>query len=194
MKVFTLRFSERVQGFNDEPVREFVRDKDVVEVRDHFFEHDGVPYLCLLVTYRACPETPPPQPQAGSTRKGKEKDAWRAELSEADWPLFNALREWRSERAKADAVPVYVIATNQQFVDIVKKRPDTLSLLSSVDGFGQAKLKRYGKDLLRIVSGAPPPKRDPPTDGSPPPARESNKVRNVSDSKDEARDPGRKTP
>ena len=41
VKLLTLRFSDRLEGFDDEPVQEFVRDKDVVEVRDHFFERDG---------------------------------------------------------------------------------------------------------------------------------------------------------
>ena len=46
MKSFTLRFSDRLDGFNDEPVQELVRDKDVAEVRDHFFERDAPPLEC----------------------------------------------------------------------------------------------------------------------------------------------------
>jgi len=192
VKVFTLQFSDRLGGFNDEPVQEFARDKDVVEVRDHFFERDGVPYLTLMIIYRAGAAAEPSQPQAPS--KGKGKEDWRAQLSDQEWPLFNALREWRSERAKSEAVPPYVIATNRQFVEIVKKRPDTLSHLGAVDGFGQAKLKRYGADILRLVAGSLPPKRDQPTaDSTPEPAAEDSPT-NVSDSEDAPHDPGRTTP
>ena len=159
MKIFTLRFSDRLNAFNDEPVQEFVRDKEVVEVRDYFFERDGAPHLALLVIYRSRAQPESAQPAGKASRKGKED--WRKELSDEDWPLFNALREWRSERAKADGVPPYVIATNRQFVAIVKKRPDSLSHLSSVDGFGQAKLKRYGADIIRIAGTAPASAQSP---------------------------------
>ena len=190
VKVFTLPFSDRLAGFNDEPVQEFVRDKDVVEVRDRFFERDGIPYLALLIVYRAVEERELARPRAEA--KSQAKEDWRAQLSDEEWPLFNALREWRGQRAKTDAVPPYVIATNREFVEIVKKRPDTLSHLSTVDGFGQAKLKRYGADILRLMAGQPPPKRDQPEgDSSPKLAPQDNRP---SDSEDTPHDPGSKTP
>ena len=191
VKVFTLQFSDRLGGFNDEPVQEFVRDKDVMEVRDHFFERDGVPHLALVLIYRAGVQAGPAQSETSA--KGKAKEDWRAQLTDEEWPLFNALREWRTERSKSDGVPPYVIATNRQFVEIIKKHPDTLSHLGTVDGFGQAKLKHYGADILRLISGSLPPKRDQPTpDSTPGPAAEDSPT-SVSDSEDEPHDPGSKT-
>lgn len=57
-RVFTLKFSPVLDGFADEELAAFVRDRDVVDIRDHFFERDGQPYLAVFVTYRARrPET-----------------------------------------------------------------------------------------------------------------------------------------
>ena len=51
VRVFTLRFDPATESFDDTPVREFLADKAVCAVRDHFFVQEGVPYLTLVVTY-----------------------------------------------------------------------------------------------------------------------------------------------
>jgi len=33
IKIFTLRFSERIEGFDDEPVRAFMADKGILKQR-----------------------------------------------------------------------------------------------------------------------------------------------------------------
>lgn len=67
-----------------------------------------------------------------------------------------------SERAKADGIPPYVICNNRQLAEVVRVRPDTLTALGAIEGFGEAKLKRYGKALLALVAGAPAGQPDPP--------------------------------
>ncbi len=52
VKVFTLAFDPSLGAFNDGPVREFLADKDVESVSDHFFVKDGFPFLALVVCYR----------------------------------------------------------------------------------------------------------------------------------------------
>ena len=51
VRVFTLSFSSVLGGFDDGEVREFVKDKEVLAVRDHFFLKDESPHLVLVVTY-----------------------------------------------------------------------------------------------------------------------------------------------
>ena len=51
IRVLTLKFSCVLDGFDDEPLREFVKDKEVLSIHDHFFVKDGSPYLVDLVTY-----------------------------------------------------------------------------------------------------------------------------------------------
>jgi len=48
LQVFTLRFSDRLDGFSDEALVEFLRDKDAVEVRDEFFQREGTTYWAVL--------------------------------------------------------------------------------------------------------------------------------------------------
>lgn len=78
-------------------------------------------------------------------------------------PLFNTLRNWRMERCKRDGVPPYVICSNQQFADMVRERPQSLSQLGSIKGFGKNKLNQYGRDILAILAAESPV---PVTNGS----------------------------
>lgn len=148
VRIFTLRFNPVTEGFDDSAVADFVKDKDVLSIRDHFFTKDDVPYLTLVVRYR--PATLPIPADIGKSEKRRD-DSWRELLTEADWPLFNTLRDWRGDRAKKEGIPPYVICNNRQLAELVKARPHTLAALSRIEGFGEAKLKKYGKDLLAFL-------------------------------------------
>jgi hypothetical protein len=52
MRVFTLGFDPATECFDDQPVRDFLADQEVVSISDHFFVRDAVPYLALVVCYR----------------------------------------------------------------------------------------------------------------------------------------------
>jgi superfamily II DNA helicase RecQ len=140
LRVFTLAFDPATARFNDEPVREFLADKDVESVRDHFFVKDGTPYLVLVARYRLR-AWPAPVPSAeGEAKGGRQRDeSWR---------------DWRGERARREGVPSYVICNNRQLAEVVGKRPASLAELGQVDGFGDAKLKKYGADILALMAGA----------------------------------------
>ena len=51
-------------------------------------------------------------------------------------PLFEALRAWRTARARADAMPPYVIAHNDTLAAIAQDRPRTMAGLRRVKGLG----------------------------------------------------------
>ncbi len=67
-------------------------------------------------------------------------------------PAFEALRRWRSQKAKEEGVPPYVIATNAELQAILESNPQTPSELSGVRGFGKAKAHKYGREILEILS------------------------------------------
>jgi DNA helicase-2/ATP-dependent DNA helicase PcrA len=69
-------------------------------------------------------------------------------------PLFDDLRAWRSERAKADGVPAYVVAHDSTLAAIAEARPRSLEFLALVKGLGPTKLDRYGPDILAVVGRA----------------------------------------
>jgi DNA helicase-2/ATP-dependent DNA helicase PcrA len=72
----------------------------------------------------------------------------------ADGPVMEALRAWRLQRARADAMPAYVIAHDSVLAEIAARRPGSLEQLGRVPGIGPAKLERYGAEILAILAGA----------------------------------------
>ena len=77
-----------------------------------------------------------------------------AGLRPTDDPRFDALRTWRSERARSDGVPAYVIAHDATLVEIAAARPSSLAELGAVRGMGPARLERYGSEILAVLAGA----------------------------------------
>lgn len=67
-------------------------------------------------------------------------------------PLFDRLRAWRSERAKTDGVPAYVVFHDATLAAIAKERPPNRAALASVSGVGPTKLERYADEVLTIVA------------------------------------------
>jgi hypothetical protein len=52
LKIFTLRFSDTANGFDDASIQEFTAEREVIEYTEHFFIHDKTPYLTVLLSYR----------------------------------------------------------------------------------------------------------------------------------------------
>ena len=69
-----------------------------------------------------------------------------------DAALFEALRNWRRERSKADGVPAYVVFPDAVLIALATQRPDTDAELLAVPGIGPAKLASYGTDALAIIA------------------------------------------
>ncbi len=146
IKVISLSFDSAYGGFNDELVRDFLKDKELISSKDYFFIRNDIPYLTFVLSYF------PHRAEVDSklSTKDKKQEAWRESLSEADMGFFNLLRDWRSQKSKKDGVPPYILFTNQQLADIVKKRPQSLAELTQIDGIGKAKSQKYGDDILGI--------------------------------------------
>ena len=65
---------------------------------------------------------------------------------------FGALRAWRTEQARSQSVPPYIIFADSVLLDIVAVRPATLDEMGRIKGVGATKLERYGADVLRILA------------------------------------------
>lgn len=68
-----------------------------------------------------------------------------------DDPRFGALRAWRSERARTQGVPAYIVFADATLSEIASRMPTTREELRSISGVGPMKLSRYGDDLLAVL-------------------------------------------
>ncbi len=66
--------------------------------------------------------------------------------------LFDRLRAWRAETAKARNVPAYVIFHDATLREIALARPHSLAELAGISGIGDRKLEAYGEAIVGVVA------------------------------------------
>jgi DNA helicase-2/ATP-dependent DNA helicase PcrA len=72
--------------------------------------------------------------------------------SDVDVELLDRLRGWRSEVAREQQVPGYVIFTDATLTAIAEQRPADSAALVRIPGIGARKLERYGPAVLALVA------------------------------------------
>jgi ATP-dependent DNA helicase RecQ len=92
-----------------------------------------------------------PQAKPARASRAAASTAAATELSEADAAVFDQLRAWRGAAAKEQGVPAYVIFHDATLRQIASQSPSTLTELSTVNGVGDAKLAKYGQQILDIL-------------------------------------------
>jgi DNA helicase-2/ATP-dependent DNA helicase PcrA len=88
----------------------------------------------------------------GASRKDRGRRSGAAPVAEADRELFDSLKTWRRNHAKAADVPAFVIFNDATLQAVAASRPTSHVALLSVPGIGPVKAQRFGPDLLRIVA------------------------------------------
>ena len=144
LKVFTFRFTESADGFDDKPLQDFIADKEVIDFSEHFFVHEKTPYLTVLLSYRSLDHD--------EKRKVYRREDPRKALDEKEKEAYDALRTWRAARARQEGIPTYMIANNKQLARMIKLRATTKASLASVNGIGEAKITQYGEEILRTIA------------------------------------------
>jgi ATP-dependent DNA helicase RecQ len=78
-------------------------------------------------------------------------------IGSGDVPVetLDRLRRWRLETARAAGVPAYVVFHDTTLGAIASARPTSLAELLRVSGVGEAKLRKYGDEVLEVLREAP---------------------------------------
>ena len=181
LRILTLRYDAALGGFPEEPVRQALAGGSLLEMREHFFTQGGVPHLALLLLL----DTPRSGSTAGPNYARNREDPGD-NLSEHLQPLYQALRQWRNDRAKQVGVPSYVILRNVQLAEICRTLPRSLAALKQIEGVGEATTAKYGPEILAQIppdlqpapaaaaaGGSPPAPPEPPP--GPPSGKEPRK-------------------
>ncbi len=65
--------------------------------------------------------------------------------------LVNALSEWRKNRARAAAIPAYVVFPDTTLHALAQYQPKTSADLLDISGIGPTRVENYGDELLEII-------------------------------------------
>jgi len=92
-------------------------------------------------------------PTAPRARRPKvTRGAVQSTVADGDRDLFQALRQKRTEMARAQNVPPYVIFHDKTLIELAAVRPASRAEMADVPGIGEAKLDRYGPAFLQVIA------------------------------------------
>src|SRR5665213_1160691 len=91
------------------------------------------------------------QPRSLSLQSSTKARRAPGPISGVNADLYNILKAWRLEQARADKVPAYVVFTDRTLEELSDVRPGTVAGLLAISGIGPAKVDRYGDQILAII-------------------------------------------
>jgi DNA helicase-2/ATP-dependent DNA helicase PcrA len=100
----------------------------------------------------AAPERPRPDLATAAARRGAASTT--TVLSGPAVATFEALRAWRTEQARREKMPPYVVMSDAHLRAIAERAPTTLVALARCPGIGPVKLERYGDEILAVLARA----------------------------------------
>lgn len=76
-----------------------------------------------------------------------------AALQSNEAELVQKLKEFRLKQSRKENIKAYYIFNDAQMQELIAKKPQNRGDLYAVAGFGQAKVEKYGDDILAILKG-----------------------------------------
>jgi superfamily II DNA helicase RecQ len=137
VKIFTIPILGG-EAFNEE-MNAFLRGHRIISVEDQLVQGSGGGWWVFKVQYA----------EGAVADREKPRVDYRQVLDEPAFKRFTALREIRKKIAKDDAVPAYVIFTDEELSELAKLELLTEASMKSVKGIGEQKLEKYGRFFLQ---------------------------------------------
>ncbi|MCI9105484.1 MAG: DNA helicase RecQ, partial [Lachnospiraceae bacterium] len=87
-------------------------------------------------------------------KKKKKSTFSGVELTEQEQQLFEKLRALRTEIAREEQVPPYIVFSDKTLISMCKVKPQNKEKMLSVSGVGEYKYEKYGERFLHCVTVA----------------------------------------
>ena len=85
------------------------------------------------------------------SRRERSPQTPAAPLTDEEKKIFSELKKWRLEQSRARRVPAYMICPDRTLEHLARERPQTIQQLIDTYGLGEAKIARYGEELLETL-------------------------------------------
>ncbi|MBF0564068.1 MAG: HRDC domain-containing protein [Nitrospirae bacterium] len=115
IKNFTIPFEAGKESFIEEEINKFCLNKKINRMEPQFFINDKRAYWTVFVEYEEILENEKPQTQTA--------------LNEPEKLLYKRLAQWRKSKAESEGVPVYIVSTNSELVELIQKAPKSLETM-----------------------------------------------------------------
>ena len=151
LKVFILPIKNLVAA--EAEMNAFLRSHRMLAVKKEFVPDGENSFWTFCVEYLESA----PVASSGGGLSGRPKVDYKEVLKPEEFEVFSRLREWRKGVAEKEGVPVYVVFTNEQLAEMVKKRVSTKAALKEIEGVGEARVEKYSDAALERLVFNPVP-------------------------------------
>ncbi len=91
-------------------------------------------------------------PGESQPQEVKDTTPEETQLNNAEREIYRALDEWRNHKANEENLAPYIIARNSWLKQIIKLNPTSVKELNSIKGFGERRVNKYGKDIIKTIN------------------------------------------
>ena len=138
IKVFTIRLSENELEIDQNSLNDFLEMVTFKKSSTQFIESEN--YWSVLVHYEETFEV--------KTNELKPE----IELSEREKKIFQSLKKWRAEKASELGFKNFMICHNSELMNIAIYKPESISQLRKIKGFGEVKSDKYGDAIIALLN------------------------------------------
>ncbi|RMZ58360.1 aldolase [Chryseobacterium nematophagum] len=145
VKIFKIRLPEELLHHDQKTLDCFLECNEIIKTETAFVHDEN--YWSVILYYEE-------QKLIENRVKDSKSKKYSAEdtiLNEDEEHILEALKYWRSEKAKEQNLPIYFIATNKELISVAKYRPAKKQELLDIKGFGKHKIENYGEEILEIL-------------------------------------------
>lgn len=145
VKVFKIRLQQEFLQHDQHSLDDFLESHQIVKVETAFVNDDNYWSVVLYFDEQKMTNNTVKEP------KQMKYTAENEELNDDEEKILYALKEWRSEKSRAQNLPTYFIATNKELLSVAKYKPARKEELLDIKGFGKHKIENYGEEILEIL-------------------------------------------
>lgn len=145
VKVFKIRLPEEFLYKDQKMLDDFLEMNEIIKVETAFVNDEC--YWSVILYFEALKLTKNTVKEPKVVKYSAENDF----LNTDEEQILNALKLWRSEKAREQNLPTYFIASNKELISVAKYKPAKKEELLEIKGFGKHKIENYGEEILEIL-------------------------------------------
>ncbi|KFF26082.1 aldolase [Chryseobacterium vrystaatense] len=145
VKVFKIRLPEEFLYKDQKMLDAFLEVNEIIKVETAFVSDECYWSVVLYFEELQTAKNTVKEPKAVKYTADNEF------LNADEEKILDALKYWRSEKAKEQNLPTYFIASNKELTSVAKYKPAKKEELLEIKGFGKHKIENYGEEILEIL-------------------------------------------
>ncbi|GAA5101203.1 hypothetical protein GCM10023210_40530 [Chryseobacterium ginsengisoli] len=145
VKVFKIRLPQEFLHEDQKILDAFLESHEIIKVETAFVNDEN--YWSVVLYFDELKIVQQIVKESKSAKYSVENDM----LNSDEEKILEALKYWRSEKAKEQNLPSYFIATNKELMSVAKYKPAKKEELLDIKGFGKHKIENYGEEILEIL-------------------------------------------